>query len=432
MRRGSKWLVLPVTGLFLFGVFSGPESRTWAMDAAAAARETGAEVDEPPETGQVPDTMDTTGEIVVDEPDGMFDAVEAALSGDGLSGIGDIETYLRQELGDSSHRLTFGDLMRALASGNMREAASLCLEGLRQEIFGELQGKERMAGRLLALGLFGALFAGFSEVFSGGHMAETGFFLTYLMAFALLAAVFRESAEAAARILDSQIQFMKVLLPSYFTAVVWSGAGLSSAAWYEAALFLIAGVQKLYAGLLLSLVRIYFLSVMAGSMVKEDMLSRMLDLLKSAVQWGSRSLIGLVLGFQLVQGMVLPYADSVKNAGMQRLLQAIPGIGAWAGAVTKLMLGSGVLIKNAMGAAAVLLLFLFSIVPLARLFVLYLIYRGVAAVLQPVADKRLVVCLSGAAQAQKMLLTVTASCFLLFAVTIALICQGTNAAYLAS
>lgn len=432
MRRGSKWLVLPVTGLFLFGVFSGPESRTWAMDAAAAARETGAEVDEPPETGQVPDTMDTTGEIVVDEPDGMFDAVEAALSGEELSGIGDIETYLRQELGDSNHRLTFGDLMRALASGNMREAASLCLEGLRQEIFGELQGKERMAGRLLALGLFGALFAGFSEVFSGGHMAETGFFLTYLMAFALLAAVFRESAEAAARILDSQIQFMKVLLPSYFTAVVWSGAGLSSAAWYEAVLFLIAGVQKLYAGLLLSLVRIYFLSVMAGSMVKEDMLSRILDLLKSAVQWGSRSLIGLVLGFQLVQGMVLPYADSVKNAGMQRLLQAIPGIGAGAGAVTKLMLGSGVLIKNAMGAAAVLLLFLFSIVPLARLFVLYLIYRGVAAVLQPVADKRLVVCLSGAAQAQKMLLTVTASCFLLFAVTIALICQGTNAAYLAS
>lgn len=113
-------------------------------------------------------------------------------------------------------------------------------------------------------------------------------------------------------------------------------------------------------------------------------------------------------------------------------MQAIPGIGAGAGAVTKLMLGSGVLIKNAMGAAAVLLLFLFSIVPLARLFVLYLIYRGVAAVLQPVADKRLVVCLSGAAQAQKMLLTVTASCFLLFAVTIALICQGTNAAYLAS
>lgn len=144
--------------------------------AAAAARETGAEVDEPPETGQVPDTMDTTGEIVVDEPDGMFDAVEAALSGDGLSGIGDIETYLRQELGDSSHRLTFGDLMRALASGNMREAASLCLEGLRQEIFGELQGKERMAGRLLLWDFLVRCLPGFLRCFLAGIWQKPAFF----------------------------------------------------------------------------------------------------------------------------------------------------------------------------------------------------------------------------------------------------------------
>lgn len=144
----------------------------------------------------------------------------------------------------------------------------------------------------------------------------------------------------------------------YFTAVVWSGAGLSSAAWYEAALFLIAGVQKLYAGLLLSLVRIYFLSVMAGSMVKEDMLSRMLDLLKSAVQWGSRSLIGLVLGFQLVQGMVLPYADSVKNAGMRGFCRPsghwVRGRGG-----DEAVLGSACSSKMPWEAAAVLLLFLF-------------------------------------------------------------------------
>ena len=306
------------------------------------------------------------------------------------------------------------------------------MEALRQELLGELQGKNRMAGRLLALGLFGALFAGFSDVFSGGQMAETGFFLTYLLAFAILAAVFGESAGAAAKVLERQIQFMKVLIPSYFAAVVWSGAGLSSAAWYEAALFLIAGVQRLYAGLLLPLVRIYFLAVVAGSMTREDMLSKLLELFKTGILWASRSLIGLVIGFQLIQGMVLPYADSIRNAGVQRLLQAIPGVGDGAGALTKLMLGSGVLIKNTLGAAAVLVLFLLSVWPLARLFVLYLIYRGVAAVLQPVADKRLVACIGGAAEAQKLLLTVAASGFLLFAVTLALICQGTNAAYLAS
>lgn len=405
MRRERRWLVFLVTGFFSFFVFCRISSGTPAWG------------------------MENTSEADFNK---MSDAVEAALSGDALTGMEDIEDYLGQELGGLGKRFTFAELMRTLASGNTKETVSLCMEGLGQELLGELQGKNFMAGRLLALGVFGALFAGFAEVFSGGYMAETGFFLTYLMGFALLAAAFLESAGAAARILEHQIQFMRVLLPSYFTAVVWSGAGLSSAAWYEAALFLIAGVQKLYAGLLLPLVRIYFLSVMAGSIVKEEMFSRMLELLKAIIVWSSRSLIGLVLEFQLIQGMVLPYADSVKNAGMQRLLQAIPGIGDGAGAVTKLMFGSGVLIKNTMGAAAVLLLFLFTIVPLARLFVLYLLYRGVAAMLQPVADKRLADCVNGAAQSQRMLLTVISSCFLLFSVTIALICQGTNAVYLAS
>lgn len=387
--------------LVFLGLLLSPYGRAWAMEMHAEAAKT-------------------------------QEAAESALVWDGLTGMEEIEAYLKQELKTSGRQASFRELSETLAAGNTKELFSYCMEALRQELLGELQGKNRMAGRLLALGLFGALFAGFSDVFSGGQMAETGFFLTYLLAFAILAAVFGESAGAAAKVLERQIQFMKVLLPSYFAAVVWSGAGLSSAAWYEAALFLIAGVQKLYAGLLLPLVRIYFLAVVAGSMTREDMLSKLLELFKTGILWASRSLIGLVIGFQLIQGMVLPYADSVRNAGVQRLLQAIPGVGDGAGALTKLMLGSGVLIKNTLGAAAVLVLFLLSVWPLARLFVLYLIYRGVAAVLQPVADKRLVACIGGTAEAQKLLLTVAASGFLLFAVTLALICQGTNAAYLAS
>lgn len=387
--------------LVFLGLLLSPYGRAWAMEMHAEAVKT-------------------------------QEAAESALVWDGLTGMEEIEAYLKQELKTSGRQASFRELSETLAAGNTKERLSYCMEALRQELLGELQGKNRMAGRLLALGLFGALFAGFSDVFSGGQMAETGFFLTYLLAFAILAAVFGESAGAAAKVLERQIQFMKVLLPSYFAAVVWSGAGLSSAAWYEAALFLIAGVQRLYAGLLLPLVRIYFLAVVAGSMTREDMLSKLLELFKTGILWASRSLIGLVIGFQLIQGMVLPYADSIRNAGVQRLLQAIPGVGDGAGALTKLMLGSGVLIKNTLGAAAVLVLFLLSVWPLARLFVLYLIYRGVAAVLQPVADKRLVACIGGAAEAQKLLLTVAASGFLLFAVTLALICQGTNAAYLAS
>ena len=116
---------------------------------------------------------------------------------------------------------------------------------------------------------------------------------------------------------------------------------------------------------------------------------------------------------------------------MEKILQAIPGIGAGAGAVTKLVLGSGVLIKNTMGAAAVVILVLLSLAPLVKLWFFFMVYRIVAAVLEPVADKRLVGCISGVAEGQKMLLHAAVLGLVLFVITIALICVGTNAAYLA-
>lgn len=363
------------------------------------------------------------------EPD-MLDSVEAALGGAQVENWDDIDRYLQREVNGGGQGLSFTELVKELMAGNGREAGRMLLDAAKQSLFQEISHGSHMAGQLLALGLIGAVFASFSGIFTGSQISETGFFMTYLMAFTVLAASFFDSIQIAARVLEQQMMFMKVLLPSYFLAVAWAGAAVASAAWYEVVLFLIAAVQWVYLNLLLPLVRVYILLVMAGHMAKEDMLSKMTELLKSAVQWGTRSLMGLVLGFQLIQGMVLPYADAVKTAGVQKLLQVIPGVGAGAGAVTKLILGSGVLIKNTMGAAAVLILVLISLVPVMKLVVLLLLYRTVAAVLEPVADKRLVGCISGVADGQKLLLGLVTSGLLLFVITIALICAGTNVSYL--
>ena len=361
----------------------------------------------------------------------MFDSVEAALGGEQVENWGDIDRFLQDGTEGLGQDLSFTELVKKLMAGEGRQAGRMLLDAARQALFKEVSNGGRMAGQLLALGLIGAVFANFSEIFSGNQISETGFFMTYLMAFTVLAASFFESTRIALEVLEQQVLFMKVLLPSYFLAVAWAGASASSAAWYEVVLFLIAAVQWLYLNLLMPLVRVYILLVMAGHMAKEDMLSKLTELLRTGIQWGTRSLIGLVLGFQLIQGMVLPYADAVKSVGVQKLLQVIPGIGAGAGAVTKLILGSGVLIKNTMGAAAVLILILLSLVPVLKLVVLLIMYRTVAAVLEPVADKRLVGCISGVADGQKLLLGLVVSGLLLFVITIALICTGTNVSYLA-
>ena len=68
----------------------------------------------------------------------------------------------------------------------------------------------------------------------------------------------------------------------------------------------------------------------------------------------------------------------------------IPGIGQGAAAVSQVLLGSSVLIRNTVGIGGVLVLAAVSLLPLLKLLILYLGCQGSAALLQPVSDSRVV------------------------------------------
>ena len=173
------------------------------------------------------------------------------------------------------------------------------------------------------------------------------------------------------------------------------------------------------------------LLAMAGNLVKEEFLSRLTELLGQAAGWGLKTVPGLMLGFHLIQGLILPYVDSLKQGAVEKAVSMIPGIGQGASAVTKLLVGSGVLIKNTIGAAAMVILMALIAVPVLKLAVLLVMYQCVAAVMEPVCDKRLVNCVMAAAKGQKMMVQVVACAALILVITVAVVCAGTNVTYYA-
>ena len=85
--------------------------------------------------------------------------------------------------------------------------------------------------------------------------------------------------------------------------------------------------------------------------------------------------------------------------------------------------------KNSLGAAAVVVLLIMTLVPIAKLAVLMLFYQLAAAVMQPVCDKRVVSCVSGVSCGHKLLLKIVVSSLLLFVIAIAITCAATNVNY---
>ncbi|RGY99128.1 sporulation protein [Clostridium sp. AM58-1XD] len=340
-----------------------------------------------------------------------------------------VEEFLKNQGRQNGWNLSFTEMIKKLMNGDAGDVAQMAAGTIKNAMFSEIGGNGDLLLQIMVLGLAGAVFTNFSGVFTANQVSETGFFVTYLLIFSYLAASFFASVTLTGEAVGRILEFMKLLMPSYFLAVAFSGGSASSAVLYESMFLAVSSVEWLFVRVLLPLMKIYLLLSLAGHIAKEDMLSKLTDLIKSGVTWSLKTVMGIVLGLNLLQGMIMPYVDAVKNSTMTKAMEAIPGVGKGAGMVAQLMLGSGILIKNTMGAAAAVILMVITAVPIIKLVILALMYQCAAAALEPVCDKRIISCVTAAAEGHKILVKLLVYSMVLFVIAIAMVCSATNAVY---
>ena len=343
----------------------------------------------------------------------------------------EIQEFLNSFSGTSRPDLSFSEMMEHLANGNLSEILKTYTEVLKRLLCSELTTNGELIAQIVALALIGALFSGFAGIFGSGHVSETGFYVVYLLTMTFLSVSFFASIRIAADVTKELLGFMQVLLPAYFLAVAAAGGALTSASVCGFTIGAIGVVQSTLSELLIPLMRIFMLMVMAGNLWKEDMISKLTELLGNFILWTMKTMFGVIVGFHVIQGMILPQADALKNASALKVAQMIPGIGGGLGAVSQIVMGSGILIKNTAGAAAVVILLILAAIPILKLSILMVLYYMAAAVMQPVCDKRLVSCMMGAATGHGLLLKLVGYSLALFVLTIAVLCVSTNAVWYA-
>lgn len=160
---------------------------------------------------------------------------------------------------------------------------------------------------------------------------------------------------------------MKALAPAYFIAVAAATGASTATAFYQVILLGITAVEYLILYLVLPGIHVFLLLSLVNHLSKEDFLSKMAELLKNVICWTMQAILGILAGLQILQNLVAPALDSLKRTAIGRTAGApIPGVGNAINSVTELVIGSAALIRNCVGAAAVIILLLFAIRPLVH------------------------------------------------------------------
>lgn len=332
-------------------------------------------------------------------------------------------------LGDSMNGtgFSFSEAVKSLVKGdtplNMESIGDL----LWNTLFSELEQNREVAVHVLILVIAAAVFTNFTNIFEKSQVGDISFYMIYLLLFTLLMQAFYSISVLTAQTLANVVNFMQVLMPVYFLAVSIASGSVTAGAFYEFTLLLITGLQMLMKYFLIPAVNLYVLFMLLNHLAKEEYLSKMADLLKLFVEWSIKTMIAVVVGFQTVQCLVMPAVDALKTAILNKAAGSIPGVGNAFNAVTEVVLGSAVLIKNAVGAAGLIVLAVICIVPLMKLGICTLLYKLMAAVVQPVSDKRMVECIGAVGDGAGLLLKVLGTTGILFFLSLAMVTASVTA-----
>lgn len=292
--------------------------------------------------------------------------------------------------------------------------------------FGKQFGEQRKTIlRILVLGVFAGIFVRFAGTIGDKELGETGFYVVFLLLTGLVSSGFYAAYEVADEALTYLVDFMKALIPSFSLALVYGGGTQTSLLFYETMLVAMGLLEMLMGGFLLPGVQIYFFMNVVNQL-SEHRFSRMVDLVGSVLRWSVRILFAVLIGYQGIQGMLVPVMDKVKNNALWQSAKGLPGVGNTVGSVMDTMLGSGVLIKSAVGVGGVIGIFVLCIYPLLKLLIFTLVYKVSGAVVQPVSDGRIVAILQSAAASGKILLGFLLAGALMFILSITIVLVCTN------
>ena len=184
-------------------------------------------------------------------------------------------------------------------------------------------------------------------------------------------------------------------------------------------------VENLLLVLILPAVRIYFLIVLLNQINKKDRFSKLSGLLKQGIQFGLKAVATGVIGLNVVKSMLVPVYENARYNVLQKGLSMIPG-GATLSGLSTILVGAGMLIKNSVGITVVIIMLVFSGIPIVKMFAFYVVYKILVALVQPISDNRILAGIQSVCDSTGILLRATATSVVLSILSVAIVILTTN------
>lgn len=266
-----------------------------------------------------------------------------------------------------------------------------------------------------------------TDSLENSNVSQIIYFVQYILIVTLIMSNFTEIIKLIKETASNLVGFINVLIPLLLTLMVYTGSITTSTVLEPILLFVSNFIGNIIANILIPVVLIIVVFSVISKITERIQIERISKFLKSSVVWFLGIFLTIFVGIVSLEGNLSSSVDGITAKTAKAAVSSlIPVVGKVLGDVVDSVLGCGIILKNAVGAVGVIVIIGICIVPVIKVAVLSIMYSLASAIVEPVADTKIVKLLEEMSGVFKLLLAILCSLSVILIIGVTMVVKISN------
>lgn len=266
-----------------------------------------------------------------------------------------------------------------------------------------------------------------TDELENNNISQIIYFVQYILIVTLIMSNFTEMIKLVKETAEDLVGFINVLLPLLLTLMIYTGSITTSTILEPIILFAINLISNAIKNLLIPVVFIIVVFSIISKISEKVQIEKLSKFLRTGVVWVLGIVLTLFVGVVSLEGTLSSSVDGITaKTAKAAVSSVIPVVGKVLGDVVDSVLGCGVILKNAVGLVGVIVIIGICIMPIIKIGILSIIYSLASALIQPIADTKIVKLLEEMGGVFKILLGILCAISVMLIIGITLVIKISN------
>ena len=322
---------------------------------------------------------------------------------------------------------TFLDKVKSILSGKITDNANVFFDLIINILFKNISSYIPIIATVIAVAIMGGMIENLKPMSNGKSISSVVHFVTYGFIVVLLGSTLVSMIKMTGDTINSINNQMETIFPILLTMLTAIG-GTVSVSVYQPTFALISNViLSIFNYILMPIFIFSIVFSLVSNLSNNIKLEKFIKFFNSLFKWTIGFVFTIFIGFASLQGISANSIDGLSIRTAKFVIKSyIPILGGYVSDGFNIILASSVLIKNALGTAGLFLIFATIISPIIELIIFMLALKLIAAIIEPLGDRKIASFVSDISKNMSMLIALIVGVSFMYLILVGLVMCSAN------